>query len=64
MRMGYVADEACESYDVDRLFVADHSVLPNSLGGPNPTNTGQTLATRTADRIAHRYFPRKSDPLV
>jgi choline dehydrogenase-like flavoprotein len=64
MRMGYVADEACEAYEVDRLFVADHSVLPNSLGGPNPTNTGQALATRTADRIAERYFPRKADPLA
>jgi choline dehydrogenase-like flavoprotein len=56
MRMGFVADEACEAYDVDRLFIADHSVLPNGLGGPNPTNTGQALAMRTGDRIANRYF--------
>jgi len=56
MRMGFVADEACEAYDVDRLFIADHSVLPNGLGGPNPTNTGQALAMRTGDRIADRYF--------
>lgn len=64
MRMGYVADEACEAYEVSRLFVADHSVLPNSLGGPNPTNTGQALATRTADRIVARYFPDRSDPII
>lgn len=64
MRMGYVADEACEAYDVSRLFIADHSVLPNSLGGPNPTNTGQALATRTADRIVARYFPDRSDPIA
>jgi choline dehydrogenase-like flavoprotein len=56
MRMGFVADENCEAYDVDRLFIADHSVLPNGLGGPNPTNTGQALAMRTGDRIADLYF--------
>ncbi|PSQ35501.1 GMC family oxidoreductase, partial [Halobacteriales archaeon QS_9_70_65] len=60
MRMGYVADEACEAYDVDRLFVADNSVLPNSLGGPNPTNTSQALATRTGERIVERYFPDRA----
>jgi choline dehydrogenase-like flavoprotein len=60
MRMGYVADEACEAYDVDRLFVADNSVLPNSLGGPNPTNTTQALATRTGERIVERYFPDRA----
>ena len=64
MRMGYVADEACEAYDVSRLFIADHSVLPNSLGGPNPTNTGQALATRTADRIVERYFSDRTDPIA
>jgi choline dehydrogenase-like flavoprotein len=60
MRMGErgerVVDTACECVEVDRLFVADHSVLPNSLGGPNPTNTGQAMAARTADRIVERYF--------
>ncbi|WP_254829791.1 GMC oxidoreductase [Haloglomus salinum] len=56
MRMGFVADGNCEAYDVDRLFIADHSVLPNGLGGPNPTNTGQALAMRTGDRIADLYF--------
>jgi len=60
MRMGYVADEACEAYDVDRLFIADNSVLPNSLGGPNPTNTSQALATRTGEKILERYFPGRA----
>lgn len=59
MRMGKVTDGACEARDVDRLFVADHSVLPNSLGGPNPTHTGQALALRTARRLAQRYFPSR-----
>ncbi|AZH26927.1 GMC oxidoreductase [Haloplanus aerogenes] len=56
MRMGEVLDEACEAHDVDRLFVADHSALSNGVGGANPTNTGQALAARTADKILERYF--------
>lgn len=56
MRMGKVVDTACEAYDVTRLFVGDHSALANSLGGPNPTNTGQALAARTAEKIVERYF--------
>lgn len=56
MRMGQVLDENAEAYNVDRLFVADHSALANGLGGPNPTNTGQALALRTADKIAELYF--------
>lgn len=56
MRMGKVVDEACEAYDVDRLFIADHSALANGVGGANPTNTGQALAARTADKIVERYF--------
>ncbi|WP_424019806.1 GMC oxidoreductase [Halorientalis pallida] len=56
MRMGKVVDRACEAYDVDRLFVADHSALANSVGGVNPTNTGQALAARTAEKIVERYF--------
>lgn len=56
MRMGTVVDTGCEAYDVDRLFVADHSVMANSLGGPNPTNTGQALAARTAEEVLERYF--------
>ncbi|MFQ3319087.1 MAG: choline dehydrogenase-like flavoprotein [Natronomonas sp.] len=56
MRMGEVVDTGCEAYDIDRLFVADHSVMANSIGGPNPTNTGQALAARTADHIVERYF--------
>ena len=56
MRMGEVLDEACEAYDVKRLFVADHSALSNGVGGANPTNTGQALAARTAEKIVDRYF--------
>lgn len=56
MAMGKVVDEACEAYDVDRLFIADHSALANGLGGPNPTNTGQALAARTGEKIIQRYF--------
>lgn len=56
MAMGKVVDEGCEAYDVDRLFVADHSALSNGVGGANPTNTGQALAARTADLIVERYF--------
>jgi choline dehydrogenase-like flavoprotein len=56
MRMGKVVDEACEAYDVEGLFVADHSALANSVGGANPTNTGQALAARTAEKIVERYF--------
>jgi hypothetical protein len=41
---------------VSRLFVADHSALANGVGGPNPTNSGQALALRTADVVAKRYF--------
>lgn len=61
MRMGKVTDEVCEARDVDRLFIADHSVLPNSLGGPNPTHTGQALALRTARALAHRYFSSRAE---
>ena len=56
MRMGKVLDENAEAKNVSRLFVADHSALANGLGGPNPTNTGQALALRTADRIGDLYF--------
>lgn len=56
MRMGKVVDLACEAYDVDRLFVADHSALANGVGGANPTNTGQALAARTAEKIIERHF--------
>ena len=56
MAMGKVVDDACEAYDVERLFVADHSALSNGIGGPNPTNTGQALAARTGEKIIDRYF--------
>ncbi|TYL36743.1 GMC family oxidoreductase [Natronococcus pandeyae] len=56
MRMGKVVDENAEAYNVDRLFVGDHSALANGIGGPNPTNSGQALALRTADRIGELYF--------
>lgn len=61
MRMGAsasdsVLDANAEARWVKRLFVADNSALPNSLGGPNPTLTTQALATRTAEKIAGLYF--------
>ena len=56
MALGRVTDSAAEARAVDRLFLADHSVLPNGLGGANPTHTGQALALRTADSIAERYL--------
>lgn len=67
MRMGSdprnsVLDESCESRAVGGLFIADHSALPNALGGPNPTLTSQSLATRTAEKIFQRYFG--GDPWV
>jgi choline dehydrogenase-like flavoprotein len=67
MRMGHdpansVLDPNCESRAVKRLFIADNSALPNSIGGPNPTLTTQALATRTAEKIFTRYFD--GDPWV
>ncbi|MFD1851438.1 GMC family oxidoreductase N-terminal domain-containing protein [Oceanobacillus bengalensis] len=56
MRMGFVVDTSCEAYQVERLFIADNSVDYNALGGPNPTLTTQALATRTAKRLADKYF--------
>jgi len=60
---GKVVDTACEVYDVDRLFVAGYLALVNGVGGPNPNNTGQSLALRTAERIADRYFDCLTDPI-
>jgi len=56
MRMGFVVDTSCEAYQVDRLYIADSSVDYNGLGGPNPTMTTQALATRTAEKLASKYF--------
>ncbi|MCM6778828.1 GMC oxidoreductase [Nocardia sp. CDC159] len=67
MRMGAsaansVLDTDGEARWVGRLFIADNSALPNSLGGPNPTLSAQALATRTAEKIFRRYFG--GDPWV
>jgi choline dehydrogenase-like flavoprotein len=61
MRMGTdpsssVLDETAEARWVKRLYIADNSALANSLGGPNPTLTTQSLATRTAEQIFVKYF--------
>ncbi|MBM7691488.1 choline dehydrogenase-like flavoprotein [Peribacillus deserti] len=56
MKMGYVVDRNCESFQVKRLFITDNSVLSNGLGGANPTLTTQALASRTAERIYQKYF--------
>ena len=63
MAVGKVLDEGCEAYDVDRLFVADHSALANGVGGANPTHTGQALALRTAETVAERYFDGLAEPI-
>jgi choline dehydrogenase-like flavoprotein len=52
-----IFDPGGEAHEVERLFIGDSSALPNGLGGPNPTLSAQALATRTAGRIAARYFP-------
>lgn len=67
MRMGEnaidsVLDDTAEARFVDRLFIADNSALANGLGGTNPTNTTQAVATRTAEKIFQRYFG--GDPWV
>jgi choline dehydrogenase-like flavoprotein len=67
LRMGHdvsdsVLDRRGEARAVRRLFVADNSALPNSLGGMNPTLTTQALATRTAERLFRSYFD--GDPWV
>jgi choline dehydrogenase-like flavoprotein len=59
MRMGWdpgrsVVDAAGEAHLVEGLYVGDSSILPNGLGGPNPTLTVQALAARTAERILSR----------
>jgi len=59
MRMGRdpassVLDADGQAHFVEGLYGGDSSVLPNGLGGPNPTLTAQALAARTADRIAER----------
>jgi choline dehydrogenase-like flavoprotein len=56
MRMGHdQADSVCDgngaARSVRHLYIADNSVLANSLGGPNPTLTTQAVATRTAEKI-------------
>lgn len=51
-----VCDSGGEAHEIQGLFVGDSSILPNGIGGPNPTLTAQALATRTADTIAERYF--------
>jgi choline dehydrogenase-like flavoprotein len=56
MRMGLdPADSVCDENGAARavrhLYIADNSVLANSIGGPNPTLTTQALATRTAEKI-------------
>ncbi len=56
MRIGCVIDSSCEAFQVKRLFIADNSALHNGIGGPNPTLTTQTLATRTAEKLAAKYF--------
>ena len=67
MRMGLdAADSVCDPNGAARavrhLYIADNSVLANSLGGPNPTLTTQAVATRTAETIFTLEFG--GDPWV
>jgi choline dehydrogenase-like flavoprotein len=61
MRMGTSEDDSvldanAQSRFVAGLYVADNSALANALGGPNPTLTSQSLATRTAEAIFVNEF--------
>ena len=61
MRMGHdPADSVCDENGAARavrhLYIADNSVLANSIGGPNPTLTTQAVATRTAEKIFASEF--------
>ncbi len=49
-----VAGPDGQAHQVAGLFVGDSSILPNGLGGPNPTLTVQALAARTAQAILAR----------
>ena len=67
MRMGLDAtNSVCDANGAARavrhLYIADNSVLANSLGGPNPTLTTQAIATRTAEKIFALEFG--GDPWV
>ncbi len=44
-----------EAHDVERLFIADASVLGNGIGGAPPSLSTQALAWRTAQRMLDRY---------
>lgn len=46
-----VVDRDCRSWDIRNLWVCDGSVFP-TVGGVNPALTIQTIAIRTAERIA------------
>ncbi len=46
-----VVNADCRSWDIPNLWVCDGSVFP-TVGGVNPALTIQTIAVRTADRIA------------
>lgn len=61
MRMGRdprssVVGPAGEAHLVEGLYIGDSSILPNGLGGPNPTLTVQALAARTAEHILARLM--------
>ena len=44
-----------EAHDVERLFIADASVLSNGIGGAPPSLSTQALAWRTAQQMLKRY---------
>lgn len=56
MSMGKVVNTDCEAIGAPGIFIADASVLPNSLGGPNPANTIEAMALRTAESIGKKFL--------
>lgn len=59
LRMGIdprasVVDPDGQAHHVRDLYVADTSVFPNGIGGPNPTLTAQAVARKIAHTIVER----------
>jgi choline dehydrogenase-like flavoprotein len=54
-----VLDADCKAHDVENLFVADASFLPNSMG-VNPSLTIAANALRVADKVADLLQTRQS----
>jgi choline dehydrogenase-like flavoprotein len=53
--LGGVVAPTGEAHDVERLFLADASVLSNGIGGAPPSLTTQALSWRTAGQMLDLY---------